>query len=152
MNFPLCVAWVFLLQRSIHWLCYADLLFYLWYTMGSFFSSLFYLVFCVLLLLVWVCLFLRLAMFSSTIMLKIWPMSLTWDSSPLSMPIIQKFGVCHDVLHFLCVPFLSFLFCFSLFWWIFCVTWLFGLNPLFYLRPDILSSAWFVLLVILRLF
>lgn len=93
--------------------------------------------------------------FFSMIMLKIWSMSLTWDSSPSSMPIYNSkirflswsptFPVCSFPEFFLL--------CFSLFWWIFlCCLFIWPESSFLPLRPDTLFSAWLVLLVILRIF
>lgn len=70
--------------------------------------------------------------FSFMVLLKIWSMPLTWDSSPLSISTIWRFG-CHGVPHFLYVLFLL---CFVSFYF----ACLFGLDPLS-LSPEIVFSA-----------
>ena len=99
--------------------------------MGIFFYCLVYLVFCVLLVSVWVC-------FSFCNLLKIGSMPLAWDSSLSSMPQVWNF---FQSLMFPICFFLVFLFLFNSI-----LSCLFGLGHLFF--PSnlyILSYSWFIL-------
>lgn len=106
--------------------------------MGSFFSASIYLVFCVLLVLVQVCFSLIWEEFSSVMALKVYSMSLTWDSSSSVCVYDSKTLSFHDVPQFLHVPFSSLTSSLSLLW---------GLIPVLQIWNCLLSSTWLILLM-----
>lgn len=106
--------------------------------MGSFFSASIYLVFCVLLVLVQVCFSLIWEEFSSVMALKVYSMSLTWDSSSSICVYDSKTLSFHDVPQFLRVPFSCLTSSLSLLW---------GLIPVLQIWNCLLSSTWLILLM-----
>lgn len=86
------VCWIYKFLRllvfwKVKYMFFALDIVFKWCIMSVFFSSFVYLVLCVLLLSLCACL--SLGKFSAMVLLNIWYMSLIWDSSPSSMPIIQ---------------------------------------------------------------